>query len=64
MTTTNLRCNQIGKALQFQENGNTVTVEVGRVWFAATDTIPLSTAPGAINLLTVLLTAEQFRSSV
>jgi Ca2+-binding RTX toxin-like protein len=49
MTIITLRGNQIGEALQFQENGTNVTVEIGRVWFAATDTVTLTTAPGAID---------------
>jgi Ca2+-binding RTX toxin-like protein len=52
MTTIILRGNQIGEALQFKENGSTVTVEVGRVWFAATDTVTLTAAPGAIDPVT------------
>lgn len=52
MTTITLRGNQIGEALQFQENGTTVTVEVGRVWFAATDIVTLTAAPGAIDPVT------------
>jgi Ca2+-binding RTX toxin-like protein len=51
-TTITLRGNQIGEALQFQENGTNVTVEIGRVWFAATDTVTLTVAPGAIDAVT------------
>lgn len=52
MTTITLRGNQIGEALQFKENGTTVSVEIGRVWFSATDTVTLVAAPGAIDPLT------------
>ncbi|NEX46549.1 calcium-binding protein [Pseudotabrizicola algicola] len=52
MTTITLRGNQIGEALQFQENGTNVTVEIGRVWFSATDIVTLTAAPGAIDPVT------------
>jgi Ca2+-binding RTX toxin-like protein len=52
MTTITLRGNQIGEALQFQENGPNVTVEIGRVFFAATDIVTLTAAPGAIDPVT------------
>lgn len=52
MTTLTLRGNQLGEALQFQENGTNVTVEIGRVYFAATDTVTLTAAPGAIDPVT------------
>lgn len=52
MTTITLRGNQIGEALQFRENGTTVSVEIGRVWFSATDTVTLVAAPGAIDPVT------------
>jgi Ca2+-binding RTX toxin-like protein len=52
MTTFTLRGDQIGEALQFQENGTTVTVEIGRVWFAASDTVTFTAAPGAFDPLT------------
>lgn len=52
MTTITLRGDQIGEALQFQENGTTITVEIGRVWFTATDTVTLTAAPGAIDPVT------------
>ncbi len=48
MTTVTLRGNQIGEALQFQQNGSNVTVEIGRVWFSATDTVTLTAGPGAL----------------
>ena len=52
MTTFTLRGDQIGEALQFQENGTTVTVEIGRVWFQASDTVTFTAAPGAFDPLT------------
>lgn len=52
MTTFTLRGDQIGEALQFQENGTTVTVEIGRVWFSATDTVTFTAAPGTFDPLT------------
>lgn len=52
MTTFTLSGNQIGEALQFQENGNNITVEVGRVWFAATDTVTIVAGPGAVDPVT------------
>lgn len=52
MTTITLRGNQIGEALQFQENGPNITVEIGRVWFSATDTVTLTAAPGAFDPVT------------
>lgn len=52
MTTITLRGDQIGEALQFQENGLNVTVEIGRVWFSATDTVTLTAAPGAVDPVT------------
>jgi Ca2+-binding RTX toxin-like protein len=52
MTTITLRGDQIGEALQFQENGPNVTVEIGRVWFSATDTVTLTAAPGAVDPVT------------
>lgn len=52
MTTFTLRGDQIGEALQFQENGTTITVEIGRVWFQATDTVTMTAAPGAVDPLT------------
>lgn len=45
MTTLTLRGNQIGEALQFDGNGNLTTIEIGRVWFAATDTVTITFAP-------------------
>lgn len=52
MTTITLRGDQIGEALQFQENGTTVTVEIGRVWFSASDTVTLVAGPGAVDPVT------------
>lgn len=50
MTTFTFKGNQIGEALQFNSQGGTTTVEIGRVWFAATDTITITTAPGTTDL--------------
>jgi Ca2+-binding RTX toxin-like protein len=52
MTTITLRGDQIGEALQFQENGPNVTVEVGRVWFSATDTVTLTVGPNTFDPIT------------
>lgn len=52
MTTFTLAGNQIGEALQFQENGTAITVEIGRVWFSATDTVTLVAGPGAVDPVT------------
>jgi Ca2+-binding RTX toxin-like protein len=72
MTTLTLRGNQIGEALQFDGNGNLTTLEIGRVWFAATDTVTITFAPftfdatgaliggaGAVTGLTVTTAAGQ-----
>ena len=52
MTTITLRGNQIGEALQFNGNGNTVAVEIGRVWFSATDTVTITFAPASFDPVT------------
>ena len=49
MATFTLKGNQVGEALQFNTQGGTTTVEVGRVWFAATDTVTITTAPGTTD---------------
>lgn len=49
MTTLTLKGNQIGEALQFDSNGLITNVEIGRVWFSATDTVKITFAPGAVN---------------
>lgn len=49
MTTLTLRGNQLGEALQFNSNGTNTVVEIGRVWFQATDTVTLTLAPGAVG---------------
>ncbi len=49
MTILTLRGNQIGEALQFQSQGTNTTVEIGRVWFSATDTVTITLAPGAVD---------------
>lgn len=57
MTTLTLRGNQLGEALQFDGNGNQTTVEIGRVWFAATDTVRITFAPNAFDPVTGQLVA-------
>lgn len=52
MITLTLRGDQIGEALQFDPNGLTTNVEIGRVWFSATDTVTLTLAPGALAPVT------------
>ena len=52
MITLTLRGDQIGEALQFDPSGLTTSVEIGRVWFSATDTVTLTLAPGALDPLT------------
>lgn len=49
MTTLTLQGHQIGEALQFDANGLLTTVEIGRVWFSATDTVTLTLAPSAFG---------------
>jgi Ca2+-binding RTX toxin-like protein len=49
MATFTLRGNQIGEALQFDGQGNTTTVEIGRVWFSATDTVTFTTTATAFD---------------
>lgn len=56
MTTLTLRGDQIGEALQFDPNASTTTVEIGRVWFAATDTVQITFVPGSFDPLTGQLT--------
>lgn len=56
MTTLTLRGNQIGEALQFDPNASTTTVEIGRVWFAATDTVRITFVPGSFDPVTGHLT--------
>lgn len=52
MTTLTLRGNQIGEALQFDPNAGTTAVEIGRVWFAATDTVRITFAPATFDPIT------------
>ncbi|MGQ0567110.1 MAG: calcium-binding protein [Gemmobacter sp.] len=52
MTTLTLRGNQIGEALQFDGNANTTTVEIGLVWFAATDTVRITFGPATFDAVT------------
>lgn len=49
MTTMTFRGNQIGEAPQFNTQGSTTVVEIGRVWFSATDTVSITFAPRAID---------------
>lgn len=49
MPTFTFAGNQIGEALQFDPNGLLTTVEIGRVWFAATDVVTIVTAPGTTD---------------
>jgi Ca2+-binding RTX toxin-like protein len=49
MATFTFKGNQIGEALQFDGQGNTTRVEIGRVWFSATDTVTLTTTPTAFD---------------
>jgi Ca2+-binding RTX toxin-like protein len=52
MTTLTLRGDQIGEALQFDPNAGTTAVEIGRVWFSATDTVNITFAPGSFDPVT------------
>jgi Ca2+-binding RTX toxin-like protein len=49
MATFTFRGDQIGEALQFDGQGGTTTVEIGRVWFSATDTVTMTTTPTAFD---------------
>ncbi len=49
MTTLTFRGDQIAEALQFDDNAGTTTVEIGRTWFAATDTVTVTFGPGAFD---------------
>jgi Ca2+-binding RTX toxin-like protein len=49
MTTLTFRGDQIAEALQFDDNAGTTTVEIGRTWFAATDIVTLTFAPGSFD---------------
>ena len=44
--------NQIGEALQFDPSGAGTTVEIGRTWFTATDTVDVTFVPGSFNPVT------------
>ncbi|MDZ4392881.1 calcium-binding protein [Cypionkella sp.] len=57
MTTLTLRGNQIGEALQFDANTGTTAVEIGRVWFSATDVVRITFAPAAFDSVTGQLIA-------
>lgn len=52
MTTFTFRGDQIGEALQFDPNAGRTTVEIGRVWFQATDIVTMTTAPGTFDPVT------------
>ncbi|MGL5011338.1 MAG: calcium-binding protein [Paracoccaceae bacterium] len=52
MTTYTFRGDQIGEALQFDPNAGQTRVEIGRVWFQATDTVTMTVAPGTIDPVT------------
>jgi Ca2+-binding RTX toxin-like protein len=43
---------RIGEALQFDHGGSNTTVTIGRVFFAATDTVTIDVAPGAFDPVT------------
>ncbi|MGL4321149.1 MAG: calcium-binding protein [Paracoccaceae bacterium] len=49
MATFTFKGNQIGEALQFDGQSGTTNVEIGRVWFAATDTVTMTTTPTAFD---------------
>ena len=49
MATFTFAGNQVAEALQFDSNGLSTTVEIGRTWFAASDIITLTTAPGTTD---------------
>jgi Ca2+-binding RTX toxin-like protein len=55
MTTLTVAGNRIGEALQFDPNGATTTVEIGRVWFSATDTVTITFAPASFDATGVLI---------
>lgn len=55
MTTLTFRGDQLGEALQFNGGGNTVAIEIGRVWFKATDTVQVTFAPGSFDPTGVLI---------
>ena len=52
MTTLTLRGDQIGEALQFDSNAGTTAVEIGLVWFQATDTVQITFIPGSFDPVT------------
>lgn len=52
MTTLTLRGDQIGEALQFDPNAGITAVEIGRVWFRATDTVRITFAPFSFDAVT------------
>jgi Ca2+-binding RTX toxin-like protein len=52
MITLTYAGNQVGEALQFDPGGGNVTATIGRVYFAATDTVTIVVAPSAFDPLT------------
>jgi Ca2+-binding RTX toxin-like protein len=52
MTTLTVSGNRIGEALQFDPNASTTSVEIGRVWFSATDTARITFAPASFSPVT------------
>jgi Ca2+-binding RTX toxin-like protein len=50
--TLSVAGNQIGEALQFDPSGLGTTVEIGRTWFSATDTVAITFVPGSFNPVT------------
>ncbi|MCT0210061.1 MULTISPECIES: hypothetical protein [Synechococcales] len=52
MTTLTVSGDRLGEALQFDSNASTTSVEVGRVWFSATDTVRITFAPASLNAQT------------
>ena len=52
MTTLTLRGDHIGEALQFDPNASTTSVEIGKVWFLATDKVTITFAPQSFDAVT------------
>lgn len=52
MTTLTVSGDRLGEALQFDSNASTTSVEVGRVWFSATDTVRITFAPASFSAQT------------
>ncbi|MFM2391745.1 MAG: hypothetical protein RLZZ437_3300 [Pseudomonadota bacterium] len=49
MATFTFKGSQIGEALQFDGQSGTTNVEIGRVWFSATDTVTMTTTATAFD---------------